>query len=143
MKSQAMKLLAGRIGRTAASLMAALLLVGSTDAALQAEPAWSKQPERSNQGEVEFTLTPRDVSGGRFRVDIVVNTHSGNLADLDLMRAVELRVDGRVLRPVNAPALRGHHSRGRLEFELDRMPEAFEIVIGTLPTGSPLTFRWP
>jgi hypothetical protein len=130
-------------GMMAAILIAALALMEWTAAPLQAQPAWSKQPDRGNQGDVEFTLTPRDVSEGRFRVDVVVSTHGGNLADLDLMQAAELRVDGRVLHPLTAPALRGHHSRGRLEFGLDRIPEAFEIVIGKLPAGEPLTFRWP
>ena len=129
--------------RFAVALLAALVFLPALAPWAGAQPAWSKKPERSNAGEVEFVLTPRDVSGGRFRVDIVVTTHSGDLAGLDLSRATELRVDGQTLRPVKAPALRGHHVRGRLEFALARLPETFEIVIRGVRTLGDLTFRWP
>ena len=143
MRSQTTRPLDSRLGRAAVILIAALLVLGSTLISLRAQPAWRSNPDRSNEGEVEFVLTPRDVSGGRFRVDIVVTTHSGDLAGLDLSRATELRVDGQTLRPVKAPALRGHHVRGRLEFALARLPETFEIVIRGVRTLGDLTFRWP
>jgi hypothetical protein len=129
--------------RSALALVAALLLVPALAQRAGAQPAWSQKPERSNAGEVQFVLTPRDVAGGRFRVDIVVTTHSGDLASLDLSTAAELRVDGQTLRPVKAPALRGHHVRGRLEFALARLPETFEIVIRGVRALGDLTFRWP
>lgn len=130
-------------GRAARILALGLLLVVGTAVAVAAQPAWTKDPARSNHGAVQFTLTPRDVSGGRFRVDIAVNTHSGNLADLDLAKATELRTGGKTLQPVEAPALRGHHARGRLEFALERVPETFEIVIRGVRSMGDLTFRWP
>ena len=129
--------------RGAVALLAALVFLPALAPGAGAQPAWSQKPERSNAGEVEFVLTPRDVAGGRFRVDIVVTTHSGDLASLDLSTAAELRVDGQTLRPVKAPALRGHHVRGRLEFALARLPESFEIVIRGVRTLGDLTFRWP
>jgi hypothetical protein len=127
----------------AVSLSAALALAAWAFASAVAQPSWSKNPERANEGEVQFSLTPRDVKDGRFRVDLVVTTHTIELAVLDLRKAVELRVEGRVLRPVEAPALRGHHARGRLEFELDRVPEAFDIVIDGAPGMGTFAFRWP
>jgi hypothetical protein len=143
MSWKSMHAVAPRLGRTGAGLGLIVLLALLGSALAEAQPAWSKAPERSNSGEVQFTLTPRDVSGGRFRVDIVVTTHSGDLASLDLSAAAELRLAGRTLRPVKAPALRGHHTKGRLEFALDRMPESFEIVIRGVRTQGDLTFRWP
>ncbi|MBI4080994.1 MAG: hypothetical protein HY423_00145 [Candidatus Lambdaproteobacteria bacterium] len=122
-------------------LVALLALLGGAFAV--AKPAWSKSLERSNKGEVEFVLTPRDAAGGRFRVDIVVTTHSGDLASLDLRTATELRTDGKTLRPVEAPGLSGHHTRGRLEFALERVPERFEIVIRNVRAMGDVTFRWP
>ena len=118
------------------------LLLWIGDAAAAA-PAWSGDPERSSKGEVDFVLTPRDVSGGRFRVDIVLTTHGGDLAELNLQEAAELRVDGKTLKPLKAVPLRGHHARERLEFALDRMPDAFEIVIRGVRGMGDLTFRWP
>jgi len=129
--------------RRALALLAAILVLLALAPWAVAEPAWSQKPERSNMGEVQFVLTPRDVSGGHFRVDIVVTTHSGDLASLNLSTATELRVDGQTLRPVKAPTLRGHHVRGRLEFALARLPDTFEIVIHGVRTQGDLTFRWP
>jgi hypothetical protein len=131
------------LGRVAVIVIAALLLTGWTLIALRAAPAWSANPARSNAGEVQFTLTPRDVSGGRFRVDIVVTTHGGDLASLDLKADTELRIGDRKLQPIKAPALRGHHAKGRLEFALERTPDTFEIVIRGVRTMGDLTFRWP
>jgi hypothetical protein len=124
-------------------MLAMLFLAGTLATPLLAQPPWKGDPERVNEGDVQFSLTPRDVTGGRFRVDIVVTTHSGDLAVLDLRQAVELRVEGRALRPVEAPKLRGHHVRGRIEFDLNRVPDAFEIVISGVPAMDTLTFRWP
>jgi len=134
--------LAGNL-RLALVLTAAVLVLSAPAGWAGAEPAWSQKPERSNMGEAQFVLTPRDVTDGRLRVDIVVTTHSGDLASLNLSTATELRVDGQVLRPVKAPAVRGHHVRGRLEFALARLPETFEIVIRGVRTLGDLTFRWP
>lgn len=121
-------------------LLSALLLTGT---ALAAEPAWRDNPERSNEGDVVFSLTPRGISGGRFRVDIVITTHSGDLSQLDLRQAMTLRVGGQTLHPVKAPSLRGHHARGRLEFELAELPETFQIAIAGVDGMEEITFRWP
>jgi len=129
--------------RVALALAVAFLILPALAPGAGAQPAWSQKPERSNAGAVQFVLTPKDVSGGRFRVDIVVTTHSGDLASLDLSAAAELRVNGQTLRPAKAPALRGHHVRGRLEFALAQLPETFEIVIRGVGTQGDLTFRWP
>ncbi len=143
MSSKATRSVVGRSGPAARVLALGLLLLAATALAATARPAWMQEPARSNDGEVQFTLTPRDVSGGRFRVDIAVNTHSGNLAELDLRTATELRTGGQTLQPVEAPALRGHHARGRLEFALEQVPESFEIVIRGVRHMGDLTFRWP
>lgn len=106
-------------------------------------PAWGADPARSNNGAVQFVLTPRKISWGRFPVDIVITTHSGDLATLNLKEATELRFGGRTLRPVKVPALRGHHVRGKLEFPVEWVPDTFEIVIRGVPDMGDLTFRWP
>ena len=106
-------------------------------------PAHGTGPARSSAGEVMFVLTPRAVSDGHFLVDVQVNTHSGDLAQLDLQAATELRVAGQTLRPVAPVTLRGHHARGRLEFALARAPDAYEIVIRGVRNMGDVTFRWP
>lgn len=121
---------------------AALILALAAQPAIAA-PSWSGNPERSSGAGVRITLTPRDLSDGRFRLDATFNTHSGDLADLDLMSATELHVGGRTIRPVSALTLHGHHARGRLEFALDKMPDAFEIVIRGVRNQGDAVFRWP
>lgn len=143
MNGQTMRRLASWAAGAAVIGVAAALVAAWTALAFGSEPAWRGDPARSNEGAVQFVLTPRDVSGGHFRVDIAVTTHSGNLAELHLQATTELRADGRSLRPVKATALRGHHARGRLEFALERVPDEFEIVIAGVRTMGPLTFRWP
>ena len=143
MNWKSMSRLQMRLSRALYALALAAVLAALGAVAVAAQPAWSKNAERVNKGEVQFVLTPRDVSGGRFRVDVVVTTHSGDLRELDLGTAAELRVDGHTLRPVTAPALRGHHVSGRLEYELANVPEKFEIVIRGVRNMGDLTFRWP
>jgi len=140
--STARSIAAQRRRALTASVLASLLALAAGSVA-SAEPAWRNDPVRRNEGAVQFELTPRDVAGGRFRVDVVATTHSGDLAGLDLKAATELRVGGQSLRPVEAPALRGHHARGRLEFALERVPDAFEIVIRGVRSMGDATFRWP
>jgi len=98
---------------------------------------------RSNGGAVQFVLTPHGVSNGQFRVDVQVSTHSGDLAQLDLQSATELRVADQVLRPLESVALRGHHARGRMAFALQKAPQQFEIVIRGVRGMDDLSFRWP
>ena len=129
-------------GSCAGLLLALALAIPGAQRA-GAEPAWRGDPDRSNKGEVQFVLTPRDVKDGRFRVDVEVNTHGGDLAELNLQAATELRAEGKTLRPLEPVPLRGHHGKGRLEFQLDRLPDSFEIVIRGVRAMGDLTFRWP
>jgi hypothetical protein len=122
---------------------ALLLLALQLSAGLWSAPAWSGNLTRRGGDAVEFELTPRGVKNGSFRVDVSVNTHSGDLAALNLQEATELRVADKRYRPVKPVALQGHHARGRLEFPLDQAPDAFEIVIRGVPSQGDLTFRWP
>lgn len=126
-----------------ASLVIALLLAVTAVGVAHAEPAWSARPERSNSGEVQFSLTPRGVGSGKFRVDVTVTTHAGSLSEIDLMSSTELRVNGLTLRPVSAPSLSGHHARGRLEFALNTIPDTFEIVMRGVRGAGDVVFRWP
>ena len=123
--------------------LAVILLVGVSSGAWAGEPAWRDNPDRKNQGEVQFTLTPKGLANGKFRIDVYVTTHSGELGALNLMELAELQTGGKTYRPVSAAPMRGHHSPGRLEFSLDRVPDTFEIVIRGVRNMGDLTFRWP
>lgn len=74
---------------------------------------------KSSRGDISFDLTPRVTDDGQLVVDLGANTHSGDLADLDLEALVSLVVDGESRRPVAATALGGHHSTGTVTFDAD------------------------
>lgn len=133
----------GRICGVVVAVALAALVSPMAGGPAHAEPAWRDEPERSVEGEVQVSLTPREVSDGRFRVDISLTTHSGDLGELDLAAATVLIAGGQSVRPVKAPKLRGHHARGRLEFPLERVPESFQIVIRDVRSQGDLIFRWP
>lgn len=99
--------------------------------------------ERKNNGEVSFSLRPRGIEKGQFIIEIRVDTHSGNLAEIDLRKAVTLRAGGVDYKPVDASSMLGHHYRGTLAFALDAVPQNFEIKIRGVREMGELTFDWP
>ncbi len=125
------------LAAVAAALLLATLLPGAFGAALAGTAT------RSNDGPVVFQLTPRGVEDGRFHIDLRVDTHSGDLADLDLQAATVLRAGSSAFRPLEPVPLRGHHARGTLVFALNAQPQAFEVVISGPGRLGELVFRWP
>ena len=98
---------------------------------------------RSSEGEVSFQLTPQAVVDGKFTVNLRADTHSGDLADLDLREAVTLHAAGKTYKPVSASALSGHHSTGSVAFDIERIPDSFFIVIAGVRDMKELKFEWP
>ena len=98
---------------------------------------------RSSDGEVAFTIGPRGVETGRFVVDVRVDTHSGDLAEIDLKEAMSLHAEGRVYAPVEAVLLSGHHAQGPVAFELSTAPREFAIAVSGVRDLPDLTFNWP
>jgi hypothetical protein len=121
----------------AAALAAALAL-----ALAPALPA-AGYATRSSSGAVSFRATPKGVVDGQFRIDLVVDTHSGSLAAVDLRKQARLRVGAQDYPPVAPVPLSGHHGTGSLLFALSPAPAAFELVISASPAGSEVRFTWP
>ena len=109
----------------------------------QGPSPWGADATRRNEGAIRFQLTPRGVEDGHFRVDIRVDTHSGDLSNLNLKKQLRLKAGGRSYSPVTDVRLGGHHSGGTLIFPLKEAPERFEIVILAVGTMGDLTFKWP
>lgn len=98
---------------------------------------------KSSQGEVSLELTPRVTDDGGLLIDLTANTHSGDLADLDLATLVSLSVGDQTYRPVAVTGLEGHHSEGSITFEAAPIPESFAIVIGPVRGMPEQRFVWP
>jgi hypothetical protein len=133
------------------SLPLGLLLSVLVVSACQREPVPSA-PEagssgyatkRSGGGEVMFRVTPRGMEAGRFLVDVRVDTHSGDLAELDLRAATTLEASGRALHPIAPAALRGHHAGATLAFDLAEAPDRLEIVFTGVRGMPDVVLQWP
>lgn len=109
----------------------------------QGGSSWGDDPSRRNDGPITFMLTPKGMEGGQFLVDIRVDTHTGDLKELNLKKQVRLKIDGRSYAPTGEVRLRGHHAGGTLVFPLQHAPKQFEIVILAVGSMGDVRFNWP
>jgi hypothetical protein len=94
-------------------------------------------------GSIEITITPRQLDAQGARFDLVLDTHSGNLA-IDVARSSTLSVGGR-----KWPSARwsgdgpgGHHRSGTLEFPPGGSASGpARLAIVGLP--DPVLVEWP
>lgn len=96
----------------------------------------------TDTGDVAVELTPLGFFDGRLRVQIAVNTHSVDLSPFDLQQITTLETGGKVIKPIEAPALSGHHSSGELVFDVDKTPQKFTISIKGIPQIEERVFMW-
>ena len=75
-------------------------------------------------------------------IDFRVDTHSGDLSEIDLRRTVSFEVGEESYSPIEATSLRGHHAQGTLAFSLSEAPEHFVIVIAAVRDMGDLRFEW-
>lgn len=123
--------------------MAALVLAWAFAGRSFADSPWGESAARRHIGPITITLTPTEMRGDSLLVDVRLDTHSGDLARLDLQRQVRLVAAGRSHAPTEAVALGGHHSGGTLAFQVGTLPERFEIVVTGLDPAGPVALRWP
>ncbi|HXK19077.1 MAG TPA: hypothetical protein VNG33_14795 [Polyangiaceae bacterium] len=97
---------------------------------------------RTSSGEVSFAITPR-LEGSRLVFNVHSDTHSGDLADLDLGKAFTLDADGKVYRPVETRAFRGHHSDGAVAFDVGTAPSRFSLTISGVRSAQDVKLAWP
>lgn len=96
----------------------------------------------TGDGDVSMELTPHSVIDGILEVDIAVNTHSVDLTQFDLTRITRLEYNGKIVNPISAPRLSGHHSSGALKFKVEDKIEAFTIKISGIPKVRERVFAW-
>ena len=94
---------------------------------------------------VKATLKPPGPSESRWEIGIVLDTHSGNIAD-DLVQSASLTTDdGRTLKPLAwvGAGPGGHHREGVLAFDVPApRPTSVELRIQRPGEAAPRTFRW-
>lgn len=124
-------------------LFIALLMVVAPACRSQDSALPGAYPTRSSRGDISFDLTPRLTGDDQLVVNVRANTHSGDLADLDLKTLVSLQAEGRTHHPIAATGLRGHHAAGSVTFALDARPERFAITMATVRGMGEQRFEWP
>lgn len=118
---------------------AAAALAAATPPVAGQEAAY---PIRESRGQV--TIEARPAWTGRvLRVDLAANTHSVNLAALDLSGLIRLSVEGRELAPDSVGRLAGHHARTTAWFSPPSRPDRFALVIREIPDIPLRTLSWP
>jgi hypothetical protein len=91
---------------------------------------------------VSFEITPRVYDGNRLTLDIRATTHSGDLSEVDLQKAVLLHAGDREYAPVEVPSLRGHHDGGAIVFEPKQRLEHFAVTIRGVRGIEELRLEW-
>lgn len=97
---------------------------------------------QESAGEVTLSLAPR-WSDGKLVVLLAANTHSVDLAQIDLGQALRLVVNGETIAPSAADSLKGHHARARVVFPVPREPSQFTLEIRGVPDVETRTVQWP
>ena len=97
---------------------------------------------RVSKGEISFALTPR-MEGTRLIVNIHSDTHSGDLAQLDLAKAVALDAGGKTFKPAETRPLAGHHADGFVAFEVGSAPSSFSLTISGVRSSPDVKLEWP
>jgi hypothetical protein len=93
-------------------------------------------------GDMTMDVTPVKYKDGRLEVKYYANTHSVSLGKYDLMELSTMHVDGKVYHPVKVDRMRGHHSGGKIVFEIPERPDRFSMVIQGLPGVENRLYEW-
>ena len=121
------------------ALAVPLPLFGCRTAPDAPAPTYATQ---TSAGEISFELTPR-MDASRLVVDVHSDTHSGDLAEIDLAKAFTLEIDGKSLKPVATKPLGGHHSDGFVAFDVGSAPKAFSLTISGVRSSRSVKLAWP
>ena len=96
----------------------------------------------TSEGNVQIGLTPKGDVDGKFVIEFFANTHSVSLDQYDLGKITSLVYNGKQYKPISASSLDGHHSSGKLEFNIEDTPRSFKIIIESIPNVQVRHFEW-
>lgn len=96
----------------------------------------------TGSGDVAIDLTPIEMRDGNLIVNAALNTHSVDLSQFDLKRIATLEYNGKIMYPIEAPEIEGHHSSGRIIFKIDGELKYFKITIKGIPKIEERMYEW-
>jgi hypothetical protein len=93
-------------------------------------------------GDVAIELIPQKITSDELVLSISMNTHSVELDAFNLLEMSTLHYNSKIVQPVDAPKLRGHHVSGELVFPLDQKVSQFSVSIENIPLVGKRIFSW-
>ncbi len=93
-------------------------------------------------GDTIIELTPRLVDDGSLVVNFKINTHSVALSQFDFTKNAVLEHEGKSLKPVEASRVGGHHSSGKIIFDIGGEINSFKIKISGIPKVRDRIYEW-
>lgn len=94
-----------------------------------------------DDGDVEIALTPQ-IADKKLIVKVGMNTHSVNLGQFDLATITTLEYEGKIIRPTDAKKPGGHHSYGKIVFDIGEERGSFTIRIAGIPRIQDRIYEW-
>ncbi len=102
----------------------------------------SKSTGSTGYGDALIELTPRLRDKNSLVVNFRINTHSVSLRRYDLKEITTLEYGGKVIKPVKASRIGGHHSSGTIQFDTGGVVSSFTIRIKGLPKIEERVYEW-
>jgi hypothetical protein len=107
------------------------------------EPIFStKSTGGMSSGDTMIELTPQIVDKSRLLVKFRLNTHEVRLSRFDLKEITTLEYEGNVLKPIEASRIGGHHSSGKMVFDIGEKIDSFTIRIKGIPKVQERVYAW-
>lgn len=102
----------------------------------------TKSTGEMGSGDAVVELTPQIKDGNKLLVHFSANTHSVRLGSFDLTKITTLEYEGKILKPVKAGRLGGHHSTSVIVFDTGDDIENFIIRIKGIPKVEERVYEW-
>jgi hypothetical protein len=102
----------------------------------------TKSTGSTHSGDALIVLTPQVVENNRLVVKFRINTHSVRLSQFDLTQITTLEYDRKILKPIKASRIGGHHSAGKIIFDVREEIGIFRIKIKGIPKIKERVYEW-
>jgi len=102
----------------------------------------TKSTGGTGSGDALVEMTPRIKDGNKLLVHFSANTHSVRLGDFDLTKITTLEYEGKILKPIKAGRLGGHHSTSVIVFDVGKEIKSFKIKLYGIPNIQERVYEW-
>jgi hypothetical protein len=101
----------------------------------------SKATGSMGSGDALVELTPV-IDKNKLVVKFSINTHSVRLSGYDLTKITTLEYEGKIVKPLKASRIGGHHSSGKIVFDIGEDVRSFKIRIDGIPNVQERIYEW-